>query len=54
MPQTIKTITAEYAKSYYGFVIDPALPFKVSKESKKQDETEKKESKPKPGFGYYE
>jgi hypothetical protein len=27
MPQTIKIITPEYAKSHYGFVIDNQLPF---------------------------
>jgi hypothetical protein len=27
MPQTLKIITPEYAKSHYGFVIDNTLPF---------------------------
>lgn len=27
MPQYLKKITPEYAKSFYGFVVDPALPF---------------------------
>jgi hypothetical protein len=28
MPQTLKKVSPEYAKSFYGFVIDPLLPFK--------------------------
>jgi hypothetical protein len=27
MPQTTKIITPAYAKSFMGFVVDPALPF---------------------------
>jgi len=27
MPQNVKIITPEYAKSFYGFVIDNTLPF---------------------------
>jgi hypothetical protein len=35
MPQTIKIITPEYAKSHYGFVIDNTLPFNTMMTSMK-------------------
>jgi hypothetical protein len=28
MPQTTKIVTPEQAKRWYGFIVDPALPFK--------------------------
>jgi hypothetical protein len=33
MPQNLKKISPEYAKSFYGFVVDPALPFRKNTDS---------------------
>lgn len=36
MPQTLQKISPEYAKSYYGIVINPTLPFSVEEEQERR------------------